>query len=426
MLSRILRLEFSQKAQFSVLILCSLVLTRWWSGSLADTSIYYGGGERLFNAENPYDGNSQFFSAPTGAKFLFLVGNLLSITNYPFIWQIVNILGLSLFFFFVLNELGIKSHSVLFTGLLLICAPVREMVVNNQITGYVLGLGSLSILITRKFHSQGVLVLFTVLIYLSFELKPNLLIGLLIYFLWKNRKIFTQYSIFLLIILQTLLVVMFHSEYVEWFSHVTSQGAGKLTGFESLGLSTLVYESDLLSYENARYFGLTIFIISALFYVFSLRKQDSKVLLFLIPLLTLTFPYIHLLDLVVALPLIIPSIFRERMLRFMGPAVIAILVLPRPSDSIVKNSAIMVLVMVFSSFQYFVNRSLKDFSSAFLLGILMVISNFLLWSSETSDHSIQNFTVTRVWLLFMGILSTLYMLQSFYTNIQRLEDKKST
>jgi hypothetical protein len=103
----------------------------WVSNSLADTSIYFGGGDKLIHGLNPYDGSSPLFSAPTGTKFLYFAGVLLQIKQLPIVWNIVNILGVSIFFSIVLRILLLEKYALVIIAILLVSSPVREMVVTS-------------------------------------------------------------------------------------------------------------------------------------------------------------------------------------------------------------------------------------------------------------------------------------------------------
>lgn len=404
MLSRIRIPEISQRAQFLLFLFCIVALSYWAPGSMADAFIYFNGGDKLLHGMDPYDGSSPFFSAPTGAKFMYLVGKSLLITQFPFIWTVVNILGVSAFFYVVLKFFNTQRYLMLTASLLLLTAPVREMVVNNQVTGFVLGLTSLSIYLAARLDSSSGKALLFLPIFLSFELKPNLIIGFLIYYLWTHRGLsFLRCWLPIGVILVSNTMI-FSNQYLRWIKNVSSQGLKNITGFESLGLSTLAYESNILGYESARMLGVVLFIFTFLFYFSTFLTKNENLSFSFAPLLTLSFPYLHLLDLIIALPFIIPRILQQKNHRVLAPILCAVIYFPRPSESGIKNLAIILLTILISGLQLRENRNFREFGISVFTGFAVVLSNLTLPLNNLSDHEIQNFTALRTWLVVCIVL----------------------
>jgi hypothetical protein len=403
MLSRIWIPEISQRVQFLIYLLSFASLIHWVSHSLADTSIYLGGGDKLIHGLNPYDGSSPLFSAPTGTKFLYFAGVILHIEQLPIMWNIVNILGVSIFFFLVLRILALEKYALVITAMLLISAPVREMVVNNQVTGFVLGVTSLSIYFAQNLGSSVRVLLLLFPIFISFELKPNLILGFLIYYLWVHRRVFGLRSSLALSAILALNLLVFRFEYLDWIKFIFTQGAENIVGFESLGLSTLAYEANILGYDSARILGVALFVISLILIFGSISTGSSVRTFALTPLVALSFPYLHLLDLIVALPFIIARVLREAHIRFLTPLVIVVIFLPRPSDSLAKYLAIILMVLLVSVSQLVETGKFQEFLLSVFVGFTVIVSNYSLPLQDLSDHEIQNFSVLRVWLIF-GVL----------------------
>jgi len=404
MLSRIWIPEISQRVQFLIYLLSFASLMHWVSNSLADTSIYFGGGDKLIHGLNPYDGSSPLFSAPTGTKFLYFAGVLLQIDQLPIIWNIVNILGVSIFFFIVLRILALEKNELVIIAILLVSSPVREMVVNNQVTGFVLGVTSLSIYFAQRSGSSIRVLLLLFPIFISFELKPNLILGFLIYYLWAHRTVFGFRSSLAISAILTLNLLVFRFEYLDWIKFIFTQGAKNITGFESLGLSTLAFEANILSYDSARFLSLALFAISLLLIFGSFSTGSSVQTFALTPLVALSFPYLHLLDLIVALPFIVARVLQEARIRFLTPLVIVVIYLPRPSDSLAKYLAITLMVLLVSVSQLVETGKLQEFLLSVFAGFTIIVSNFSLPLQDLSDHEIQNFSVLRVWLIFVVLL----------------------
>jgi hypothetical protein len=376
----------------------------WVSGSLADTSIYFGGGDKLVHGLNPYDGSSLLFSAPTGAKFLYIAGVLLQIEQFPVIWNIVNILGVSIFFYLVLRILTLEKYAVIIVAILLVTSPVREMVVNNQVTGFVLGVTSLSIHFAQTSESKLRVLLLLFPIYISFELKPNLILGFLIYYLWFHKKVIGFRSSLVISAILALNLLLFRFEYLDWMQFISTQGVQNITGFESLGLSTLAFETNILGYDSARILGVALFALSLIFILGSFLTGSSERIFALTPLVALSFPYLHLLDLIVALPFVITRVLHENRIKFLSPLVIVVIFFPRPSDSLVKYLAITLLVLLVSFSQFVETGKHRDSLLSAFAGFMVIVTNYSLSLQDLTDHEIQNFTVLRVWLIFVVLL----------------------
>lgn len=383
---------------------CLLTLTYWAPNSLADTSIYFNGGRKLVHGFNPYDGSSPFFSAPLGGKFLFTVGRLLQIEQFPIVWQMVNIFGVSLFFLVIMKLQNAYISAVPLIGILLLTAPVREMVVNNQVTGFALGVSSLVIYLSDKFKSQFLTTLLFLPMYCVFELKPNIVLGLLAYYLLRNRNLFLNvHGIFILVVLFFNLTI-FSDQYILWFKYITSQGVSNITGFESLGLSTLLFESSLLGLDSARRLGVLIFLFVLAVYVLQVKRKSLQSHFIFMPLITVTFPYLHLIDLITALPFIFPKILEVRRLRFLTPLVFTLIFLPRPSISPPKNLLIVLLVFIGGWLMFRFHANFDDFGFSILVGLCVFAANPLALNKNLNEHAIQNFTVLRVWLILVIVL----------------------
>lgn len=409
MLPRISLRDISQRYQLLIYGTCLLTLSYWAPNSLADTSIYFNGGRKLVHGFNPYDGSSPFFSAPLGGKFLFAVGQLLQIEQFPIVWQMVNIFGVSLFFLVIMKLQNADIFTIPLMSILLLTAPVREMVVNNQVTGFALGVSSLVIYLSDKFKSQFLTTLLFLPMYCVFELKPNIVLGLLTYYLLSNRNSFLNaHGIFILVVLFFNLTI-FSDQYILWLKYITSQGVSNITGFESLGLSTLFFESSILGLDSAKRLGLLIFLFVLAVYVFQVKQKSLQSHIIFIPLITVTFPYLHLIDLIIALPFIFPRILEVRRLRFLTPLVFTLTFLPRPSISPPKNLLIVVLIIIVGWLMFRIHANLVGFCFSIFVGLFVFAANPLVLNKNLTEHAIQNFTVLRVWLILVIVLILFFL-----------------
>jgi hypothetical protein len=222
--------------------------------------------------------------------------------------------------------------------------------------------------------------------------------------LWVHRRVFSFRSSLTISVILALNVLIFRFEYLDWIKFVFTQGAKNITGFESLGLSTLAFEANILSYDSARFLGLALFAISLLLIFGSFSTGSSLQTFALTPLVALSFPYLHLLDLIVALPFIVAKVLQEARIRFLTPLVIVVIYLPRPSDSLAKYLAITLMVLLVSVSQLVETGKLQEFLLSVFAGFTVIVSNFSLPLRDLSDLEIQNFSVLRVWLIFVLLL----------------------
>jgi hypothetical protein len=384
-------------ASFSILIL-------WMSGSLADTSYYFESGQKIFQGQNPYSGDLPFFSGPAGGWFLYVIGKVFFIESFPFVWQIVNLLGVSIFFHTILTKLGVHSNLILLIAVMLLSSPTREMAVNNQVTGFVLGIAAFAIRTRLRTVHNIVIILNSMLLYLMFELKPNLVLGFVVYFIVTNKEklLLIILSVTSIFVIANLLLM--DGVYLKWFNAIQSQGVANLTGYESLGLSTFIYESDLLNKENARILGMSLFLLCLVLVLITALFKGTRIFLLAIPLLPIFFPYLHYLDFAITVPFIIHFVLYRTSLRFFAPIAIVILYLPGPTGGLLKNLLVFLILAAVITYDFYLCKIAWNVMVGILFGAALLLSNFLIDSHLRNEHLLQSFTVVRAWLVISLIL----------------------
>lgn len=399
MISRIRTGEISLWIQFTFYVASFLTVILRTSNSLADTSYYFLSGELISQGQNPYSGDLPYFSGPVGGLFLYVVGKMLFIQSFPFIWQIVNLAGLSLFFFTILSKLRVHSNFIFLIGIMLLSSPVREMVTNNQVTGFVLGLAAFVIHTSSHNLHTSLFVANSILLYLVFELKPNLILGFAIYFIFIHRKRILLIFLTMASTFWFFNLVLTDNLYLNWLNSIRAQGVANLSGYELLGLSTFIYEMEILSEDKSRVLGISLFLFCLAVTLAVAFFDRSQATLFTIPLLAIFFPYLHYLDLAVAVPFVVHFIFNGRYLRSFAPIAIILLYLPRPTDDFPKNILILVLLAMFILINFARCRSLRMALGAILLGVSLLASNYLIAVAIADDHQLQSLTVIRAWIV---------------------------
>ena len=404
MLSRNHSLQIPLVMQVSIFVVCVTCLAFWLPNSLADTSIYFSGGQKIFEGADAYNGDSPFFSGPTGSVVFYLLGKLLLIESFPFVWQLVNILGVCFFFYFILQSFRIQRYTLIIIGLLLLSAPVREMIVNNQVTGFTIGLSSSVIYFSSKFTSRVSTTVGLILLILLFEFKPNLVFGFVLFFLYLNRDQIKLLTFSLISIVTGFLLLTGPEVYSDWIDFIRFSGTDRLTGYESLGIGSFLFEIGFLDLSSARNLGGLLFVLSFAFTLLLLIRTNIESWALVVPLLVLTFPYIHYLDFISAVPFVCIILLSKESVAALGSAVVVLLYLPQPSTSISKNLLIIAIVLFVAGFQYLSDVPTRWVISSFLLGFLLIPLNFWIDSFELTGHTLQVVTVVRAWVVVVFVL----------------------
>lgn len=408
--------------QICFFVVCVTCLAFWLPNSLADTSIYFSGGKKIVEGVDAYNGDSPFFSGPTGSAVFYFLGKLLLIERFPFVWQLVNVLGLCFFFYFILKSFRIQRYTVMIIGLLLLSAPVREMIVNNQVTGFAIGLSSSVIYFSSKFTGWVSTTASLILLALLFEFKPNLVLGFILYFLYLNRSQIKLLTFSSISILAGFLWLTGPEVYSNWIEFIRISGTERLTGYESLGISSFLFENDLLNLNSARNLGILLFVLSLAFTLLYLIRSNSESWTLAVPFLVLTFPYIHYLDFVSVVPFICVILLRKESVASLASAVVVLLYLPQPSASVSKNLLIMALLLFVAGFQYLYGVPAKWVIASFMLGFVLIPLNYWTDTFDLIGHSLQVVTVVRAWVVIV-LLLILMSFQSLSRNRVRSDSK---
>jgi hypothetical protein len=192
--------------------------------------------------------------------------------------------------------------------------------------------------------------------------------------------------------------------YLKWFNAIQSQGVANLTGYESLGLSTFIYESDLLSKENARILSLSLFLFCLVLVLITALFKGIRIILLTVPLIPIFFPYLHYLDFAITVPFIIHFVLYQTNLRYIAPIAIVILYLPGPTDGLLKNVFVFVMLGAVITYDFYRCKLRWNVMVGILFGAALLLSNFFIDSHVRNDHQLQSFTVVRAWLIISFIL----------------------
>jgi hypothetical protein len=192
--------------------------------------------------------------------------------------------------------------------------------------------------------------------------------------------------------------------YSNWIDFIRFNGSEKLTGYESLGISSFLFENDLLNLNSARNLGILLFVLSLAFSLFHLIRSNSESWTLAVPFLVLTFPYIHYLDFVSVVPFICVMLLRKESVAALASAVLVLLYLPQPSASVSKNFFIMAIVLFVAGFQYLSGVPTKWVIASFMLGFVLIPVNYWIDAFDLIGHSLQVVTVVRAWAVIVLLL----------------------
>jgi hypothetical protein len=104
----------------------------------------------------------------------------------------------------------------------------------------------------------------------------------------------------------------------------------------------------------------------------------------------------------------------------LSPLVIVVTFLPRPSDSLAKCLVMTLLVLIVSAFHLTETGKFRESLLSAFAGFTFIVSNYSLPLQNLSDHEIQNYTVLRIWLIFVILL----LAGNFYSYKEKLAVRK--
>jgi hypothetical protein len=236
------------------------------------------------------------------------------------------------------------------------------------------------------------------------ELKPNLVFGIFVYFVIRNmNRIHIIFSTTLVFFTLCNLILP-TSIYLEWYQSVTSRGAENFVGFESLGPASFLFSRNLLTENQSRFAGVSLFILCCLIFVLFSIYRGSFPIVYFIPLVALSFPYLHYLDLAIALPFLFPVVIHSTRTRFLAPLVFFSIFLPMPSAEPLKIGVCLTLTMTFLLIYYLTSDKKGIVFLSFLISGGYLLFNYLILWTSLSGPQLQSTTVFKSWIIIQATL----------------------
>jgi hypothetical protein len=194
-----------QRIIWSLCALSTLYLLRLNQyGALLDTEVYRSAGEQIVNGQNPY--TTGYRSGSLGALAIYLISKLSSINIMEYVFGFLNLAGI---YIFVKSFITSKSEKLLPVAALVLLwsSPVREMLLNHQITGLCLGLFAIYQLgINVEKSPISIKAISCIALAIACDLKPQLILPFLLVSLAKSRKYYAPFAAACLVIISNVLL----------------------------------------------------------------------------------------------------------------------------------------------------------------------------------------------------------------------------
>ena len=328
-------IAFSEKAFYHLAFISTLIFLVFFNSPhdhFGDNGVYVAAGKRILDFLPVYEPVNGFragsFSAVTLYFFSVLFGDMLG----WIVLQFCNIFGCFYFLKILCRRLDIPNFAF-FMICLLFTAPVREMLHTHQFTGIILGGGLLSL---TRFNSKAVTLAQVFLLGFLIDLKPHLILPLIIFLAIQSRMIKKLIYAFLLNVVAHILINVYRGEILEyqWLEVILRNGSSS----ESLNFwNYLKFGESLQVPFLLLQVGVSVFVFA--FALLRARNGAYVEGVFWVGVTTYLLPYNHLYDLVLLVGV-------SLLLSFSRPSVAGIVFaifvfLPQEIDSF-SNSAYLI------------------------------------------------------------------------------------
>jgi hypothetical protein len=303
-----------------------------------DAQIYIDAGANVLAGLSPYENDIRVGSGPIASIVIYLISCLSPDDYLPILLRLLNILGF-LFLYSLLAKGSPTLRVLAFIPILYLSGPVREVLVNNQVTGILALFISLAIFVWRKIHRASNISsssLFVLLLLISFELKPNLGTPIIIYFLSKmNLGQLTRFLIsFCAVEISAALfyvLVLKKNLTAEWISRLLNFSSVDPAGNDALSIWVWVPQQAAQAISYVVFFLLLLMII--------LAQGNGLHWAFLSPL---SLVYVHLLDFGLTIVNFVATVMRKK-LDFIEVLLLQLLILPWNVNSLTGLTALFAL-----------------------------------------------------------------------------------
>ena len=271
-----------------------IVLLIRYRSQMGDFGDFVKAGDLIWENTNPYT-SLMYVNSPVSAVLAYGLNKILPFIFFPAFWQILNIVGIFAFFRLWLRK-EVSSNLLLAIALLSFLNVTRALVANVQVTGLVLGAFALGVLLTQKGKSPFLVML---PIWVAAEIKPQLALGLIVFFLFHQGIHFARIAILTFyVFISHLLVEIKYSGFIhsEWIEKVLNYSKTSLNeGYEVSywkGIALTLGEIPAM-----KTISVLILIINLGFILYMSMKSHANWAIFGALVLPFQNTYLHLYDL---------------------------------------------------------------------------------------------------------------------------------
>jgi len=270
-----------------------IIMSFNYSLNLADFGDYIKAGSLITDRINPYE-QLMYANSPISALFFYFVSWILPFPIQPVMVHLLNVLGA---IFFLKWYVG-KKFNALYLNLFsitLILGVGRALFGNVQVTGITLGLVALAFTLDHKLKSS---YLSLTLLLLALEIKPQITIPFLVFFIFQSAGVFKKISFlfFSAFTLHATVELYFGSDlHFTWLEKVLRYSKNSIlqTSYEISiwkGINQIIDQQQFL-----RVISL-LSIVTTLILVAKYSKLNPERALFLALIFPIFNSYVHLYD----------------------------------------------------------------------------------------------------------------------------------
>lgn len=265
-----------------------------YRAEMGDFGDFVKAGKFIWEDTNPYT-SSVYVNSPVSAVLAYGFSRILPVVFFPAFWQILNLIGVYVFFRLLLRK-EVGSQLILVIAMLSLLNVTRSLFANVQVTGLVLGAFALGVLLAQKGKSPFLVML---PIWVAAEIKPQLALGLIVFFLFHQGIHFARIAILTFyVFISHLLVEIKYSGFIhsEWIEKVFNYSKTSLNeGYEVSywkGIALSLGEIPAM-----KTISVLILIINLGFILYMSMKSHTNWAIFGALVLPFQNTYLHLYDL---------------------------------------------------------------------------------------------------------------------------------
>jgi hypothetical protein len=172
-------------------VLISVALAWHYRGNPGDIGIISDAGQKILNGVNPYV-ESEFANSPVTAVTTHLIGSVIPTALFLVVIQVLNIIGIFVFAKYVHSYFDLSDKSALILFLVTLTISYRALIANVQLTGILLALFAISQKSIEKPGKLPKLAGYFAILF-AFELKPQIVLPLLLIIFLNKRDYFLKF-----------------------------------------------------------------------------------------------------------------------------------------------------------------------------------------------------------------------------------------